>query len=100
MSVLIKGLDMPEKEYIDVRIFKDGTATIATGEKPYYRELKVVEVPTPHGGLIDSEEFKNILTLGAMTAQMLGSDENTCSDIQFMKEILGEIPTVIEAEGL
>lgn len=44
MSVLIKGLEMPETEYMDVRIFRDGTAAIATGTKPYYRELKAESV--------------------------------------------------------
>ena len=47
MSVLIKGLEMPETEYMDVRIFRDGTATLATGTKPYYRELKAE--PVRHG---------------------------------------------------
>ena len=47
MSVLIKGLEMPETGYMDVRIFRDGTATIATGTKPYYRELKAE--PVRHG---------------------------------------------------
>ena len=47
MSVLIKGLEMPETEYMDVRIFLDGTAAIATGTKPYYRELKAE--PVRHG---------------------------------------------------
>lgn len=47
MSVLIKGLEMPETGYMDVRIFRDGTVTIATGTKPYYRELK--EEPVRHG---------------------------------------------------
>jgi rubrerythrin len=53
MSVLIKGLEMPETEYMDVRIFRDGTATIATGTKPYYRELKAE--PVRHGMFIGTE---------------------------------------------
>ena len=44
MSVLIKGLEMPETGYMDVRIFRDGTAAIAIGTKPYYRELKAEPV--------------------------------------------------------
>ena len=51
MSVLIKGLEMPETEYMDVRIFRDGTATLATGTKPYYRELKAE--PVRHGEWIE-----------------------------------------------
>lgn len=55
MSVLIKGLEMPETEYIDVRIFRDGTAAIATGTKPYYRELKAE--PVRHGKWIETDEW-------------------------------------------
>ena len=57
MSLLIKKLKLPENEYIDIRIFRDGTAVIATGRKPYYREFTVVEVPTPN-------ENKDILKYG------------------------------------
>ena len=79
MSVLIKDVEMPKY-----------CGSCFVGDRTICRDgCPLVEVPTPHGDLIDSEEFKNILTLGAVTAQMLGSDENTCSDIQFMKEILG-----------
>ena len=111
MSVLIKDMNMPENciecpmqyggwcyvapEEIDERVAPTVAEAWEQG-KPDWCPL--VEVPTPHGDLIDAEELKNILTLGAVTAQMLGSGENTCSDIQFMKEILGEAPTVIEAE--
>ena len=85
MSVLIEGMDMPETEYMDVRIFRDGTATIATGEKPYYRELKVVEVPTPHGNLVD---------LDAMVDKFWDGDymELYCRD-------LDDIPVIVEAEA-
>ena len=57
MSVLIKGLEMPETEYMDVRIFRDGTATIATGTKPYYREFDAE--PVRHGKWIkaDSQQY-------------------------------------------
>ena len=57
MSVLVKDLEMPETEYMDVRIFRDGTATIATGTKPYYRELKAE--PVKHGKWIkaDSQQY-------------------------------------------
>ena len=52
--MLIKGLEMPETEYMDVRIFRDGTAAIATGTKPYYRELKAE--PVRHGKWIPHED--------------------------------------------
>lgn len=58
MSVLIKNLQIPKNEYIDVRIFSDGTASTPTNENPYYRNLEVIELPTPHGRLIDADEVK------------------------------------------
>ena len=59
MSVLVKCLEMPKDyEYVDVRIFRDGTATTASAEKPFYKKMDVVEVPTPHGDLIDINALK------------------------------------------
>ena len=109
MSVFVKDMKMPKGCHSgcpltdsdaftcqitgkDIVIYDEDTIT----SRPSWCPL--VEVPTPHGRLIDSEEFNNMLTLGVMTAQMLGSDENTSLDIHFMKEILKEMPTVIEAE--
>ena len=43
MSVLVKCLEMPKDyEYVDVRIFRDGTATTASAEKPFYKKMDVV----------------------------------------------------------
>lgn len=60
MSILIKGMKMPESGYIDISLhtFADGKkcAMIQTGEKPFYKKLDIVEVPTPHGDLIDRDE--------------------------------------------
>ena len=115
MSVLIEGMKMPTKcsdcelcELViqngiyccncPVPIMQGTDITKAIKENCRHPKCPLVEVPTPHGSLIDSEEFKNMLALGVMTAQMLGSDENTSLDIHFMKEILKEMPTVIEAE--
>lgn len=54
MSILIKGMEIPKDyKYVDVRIFRDGTATTSTAEKPFYKRMDVIEVPTPHGDLID-----------------------------------------------
>jgi len=55
MSVLIKGLEMPETEYMDIRIYRDGTAVIALGKKPYYREFKAE--PVRHAKLLDAHPY-------------------------------------------
>lgn len=63
MSILIKGMGMPiDSKYVDVRIFRDGTATTSTAEEPFYKRMDVVEVPTPHGDLIDRIALLNHMT--------------------------------------
>lgn len=67
MSILVKGIEMPKMPttysqgevvpYIDVRIFADGKAVTPECRKPYFTEYSVIEVPTPHGHLIDSAEL-------------------------------------------
>lgn len=87
MSVLIKGVSKLEF----VRALVQSTYFLTD-------DIEIIEVPTPHGRLIDSEKLSNMLTLGVMTAKMHGSDENTSLGIHFMKEILKEMSTVIEEE--
>lgn len=58
MSILIKDMEIPKDyKYVDVRIFRDGTATTSSAEHPFYKKMDVVEVPTPHGRLIDADEL-------------------------------------------
>jgi hypothetical protein len=87
MSVLIKGLDMPETEYMDIRIYRDGTAVIAIGKKPYYREFETVEVPTPHGRLIDADAFKK------ENERLLHCDFPYLSETT-LEELIDEAPTI------
>lgn len=62
MSILIKGIEMPKDyKYVDVRIFRDGTATTASAEEPFYKKMDVIEVSTPHGDLIDRDELNKAL---------------------------------------
>ena len=96
MSVLVKDLEMPGKGYIDVRIFRDGTAVIATGEKPYYRELKAVEVPTPHGDLIDVDKAKEDIDYVCDAGGWL--EPVTKAVNEYVKRHLDKAPKVIEAE--
>lgn len=54
MSVLVRGMKMPKNGWTDVRLHCDGSATMPTGNHPYYRLLTAVEVQ-PHGRLIDAD---------------------------------------------
>lgn len=58
-DILIKNMGIPKDyKYVDVRIFRDGTATTSSAEEPFYKKMDVVEVPTPHGRLIDADKLR------------------------------------------
>ena len=95
-SVLIKDIfgkqrPMPQEGYIDVRLhFRSGRiecATTQTGNPPYYATFKVVEIPTPHGRLIDADELANKTFYNPISAPYI-TYKTFCN-----------APTVIEAEG-
>lgn len=54
MSILIKGMDMPEDaHHHTITIYSDGT--VATGKPNNY---KAIEIETPHGRLADADNIK------------------------------------------
>lgn len=56
MSILIKGMDMPNDRPIIISIFPNGR--VDTMEAKYFDSvLSAVEVPTPHGDLIDRDKL-------------------------------------------
>ena len=65
MSILIKGIDMPsEKEgwQMDLRIhgFDDGTMMVeklTRSGRPPFKIYRAIQIPTPHGRLIDKDEL-------------------------------------------
>lgn len=86
-DILIKGMGIPKDcKYVDVRIFRDGTATTSSAEEPFYKKMDVVEVPTPHGDLID----RDALIKQARTQ----FDWNDVVDV----EDITNAPTIIPAE--
>lgn len=59
MSLLIKGMDMPVEGLVTVNIHSDGTVYV---HGAYPTELhEAVSVPTPHGRLIDADEFRKVV---------------------------------------
>ena len=121
MSVLIKGMKMPKMPktysqgevvpYIDIRIFADDKAVISKGEKPYFTEYCVIEVP-PHGRLIDADALYE--KTAEWEAQALHMVEQTMNDEDksewhrwsavltersAFKYDVADMPTIIEAEG-
>jgi len=112
VSILIKVISLPtEREWIDVRVFRDGTA-IVTGERAHRSNHDVIE-PTPHGRLIDADalvadlkgQVKRVFCIGAVSEADFWIERNEAFKEALWKnwcesfyEYLDGRPTVIEAE--
>lgn len=104
MSVLIKGMKMPKHAAVDgekdtvykcaVLAHPDNTVELVIDEifaTPYYnghdiQRYPLIEIPTPHGRLIDADELKKdrIKLYGTTDVVLMADIENA--------------PTIIEAE--
>lgn len=99
MSVLIKGLTMPEKgKCMTIMIFHDGTIVSAEGSEIIGH---AVQVP-PHGRLIDADAFtKEECNCCDGACEVISCDCISCKSdyrCEFMKDI-ANAPTIIPAEG-
>jgi len=56
MAILIKGIDIPKYESLTIKIMPSGAVCDQYGRLD--ERVKAVEVPTPHGRLIDADAFK------------------------------------------
>lgn len=92
MSILIKGLGMP-KDCISCRWHHRTGVCVLTGMVTNTgRDCPLVEVPTPHGRLIDADD-------AFIDADERGFDFWSCdADIDSAQEFLRAQPTIIEAE--
>ena len=93
MGIYIKSMKMPEKGYVDVRIFAEGHANVAVAYKPFYEEFPVVEVPK-HGDLIDRDELDDWF----YATPIFTSDENPDVWKVIRLDDIDNAPTVIEEE--
>lgn len=103
MRVLIKGMDMPKccadcplnDEYddcgaLDTDYYTEGKYT---GRLP---NCPLVEVPTPHGRLIDADELMKVIK---EYDDEFGNEIEHGRCVSFLATVL-EMPTIIEAEGI
>ena len=114
MSVIIKGMNMPEHCGC-CRFSYDGICH-ALQRMRYAQGMKdgkladcpLVEIPTPHGRLIDADEvekaIKTAISICEVGSQELGleDDAEAKAEIATYKRVLNGIkgePTVIEGEG-
>lgn len=106
MSILIPGMEMPKDGYIDVRLFSDGCAYIQTGEPPYYRAFKAIELP-PHGRLGDLDalmaEFERMQTLyerrgHEFACSFMSSSMEISTEWYCVEDAVSAAETIIPAE--
>ena len=104
MSVLIKGMEMPAlcqecDLYIEGACYVKGYRdyrSIMDMSKP--DDCPLIEVPTPHGRLIDADAFdERVRVAGGMSEEELTEDFK--DGVQTVLYMLSKQPTIIEAEG-
>ena len=108
MSVLIRGMEMPNR-CLDcpLMVSRDNDECIVQSEVANeiartWEDLKancpLVEVPTPHGRLIDADAFdERVRVAGEMSEEELTEDFK--DGVQAVLYMLSKQPTIIEAEG-
>jgi len=91
MTMLIKGIDMPQEGTVLVIDSRGEVWVNAWPTRGYIRvdKAKAISVPTPHGRLIDADELRHELNHCAF-------DEY--EDYDRVVDLIDDAPTVIEAE--
>ena len=85
MSIIIKGMDMPKKDTgCRIIILYDGQVAMDNGT--FITEYQAIEIPTPHGRLIECDRLIRELSVIA--------DRPIRSGMYIIKEA----PTILEAE--
>ena len=91
MSIILKGIDLPEKfESASLtleRIERYGTIRVINESSGEYIG-HAIQIPTPHGRLIDGDELKSIKSIQS-------ADFNSIETIQ---KWIDNAPTILESE--
>lgn len=107
MSLIIKGMEMPKncmecdlhftaRGLDEECIFSNDTVEDCT-ERRLYR-CPLVEIPTPHGRLIDADRLMEVIE---KNSYLLKGYYNSLENGMFLtgiKQAINEAPTIIEAE--
>ena len=100
-DILIKGMGIPKDyKYVDVRIFRDGTATTSSAEEPFYKKMDVVEVPTPHGRLGDLDKLEQMFVDIDNAPYSAFDGEEPFYTAEDAAQIIRLAPTIIESEEM
>lgn len=107
MSVLIKGMEMPKNGEITIIAFasdendKNTMAVILDSNGTPIKHKGIVEVPTPHGRLIDADRlFSMIHGTLCETCETFSCEKGKGCLIDDVFNLIDQAPTIIEAEGV
>lgn len=93
MSLILKGIDMPKEkdEALLLLILGDGTVAEKIGSDRYEEmaNTKAIQIPTPHGRLIDASELIKSYMKGTKT---------DIDDFYDTIDIIDNAPTILEEE--
>ena len=90
MSIVIKGIDLPkDAQAVQISYWtKDGHYITES-----YPPSRIVEIPTPHGRLIDADELQELY------ADADGIDiSNYDVKVAVIRQNIKDMPTILEAE--
>ncbi len=104
MSMILKGIDIPQKLYTDIRIYKDGRIKKIIGENimiSYNKNAEAIQIPKGHGKIADITKYKKENAMQDDTCEGC-PNEAKCIYYTYTKEDICEwldgIPTILEAE--
>ena len=102
MSILIKGMEMPtvQQGYMTVRIYYDGTCVRPNwqGDCTVIKGAEAVNVPTPHGRLIDADDTEGAMVEKGQASKRYRIGEFWELNGAEIREALATVPTIIESE--
>lgn len=105
MSILIKGIDLPRNgDCHHITIYDNGNTYITTSNVLYEtdrKDVEVVEIPTPHGRIVDLEKLKEEFAMKKNICKECDSfkecDNKTYSKSEICEKFIW-VPTILEAE--
>lgn len=100
MSIIIEGMDKPG--FCGDCCFLDETQNcILFGERGTYDDCPIIQIPVPHGRLLDENLIHSVIVMYRDGIRRVGSEEcdNRATGANAIGRIIESMPAVIEAEG-
>ena len=95
MSIILKGIDLPNGP-IKLVLYPSGKVDEYVFNERIATDYQAIQIPTPHGRLIDADLFKEIIK-DSVPSWTIGVKIPTYGDMDIMDKIYF-IPTILEAE--